>query len=1338
MNRFSVGRLSCGLAGLLIAFSAPAATWYVDDDNYGKPDLDGKTEATAFGALQDAMDNADLKDDDTVLVLPGVYTNGATVMVGANTRIGISKSIKLVAKAGKDVTHIVGAPDPGTGACGPQAVRCIGVSHQAKGTEIRGFTIRNGCTANITGQSGSYRGGGVYVNTDSAWVVDCVVSNCISSMGAMFQGTAVRTWFTGNRACDSVSYSVGYTTKYHSCLLSDNGHPSKYHTSGGRAVNTTFALNATNVHGIAGSSSVHAVLYNCVILAAEKYSYLDLHDCSVARYSLIAPALNDFRVKAGGAADGTGNRMWLDGNETGVHLPSGEPLLDFHGNPYPESGPIHMGCIQETVEAGGGLLKIGALGHIEGFPVHQNASYLYPVQYPCQYRVLPNLDEGERVACYNLSPATRNWRLPESDDGLTVMPPPLSGGQYAELAIAPRRAATAIHVDTPQNGGSDSEGDGSRDAPFATIQKAVDSAVDDVHTLILVGPGTYGEGEAHYPKDSTGNEVVVYGKASVTVHEKKRVRILAEEGPESTVLLGAADPTYANESTLPGCGPNAAKCIIFLKGDVGNGIQGFTLTGGHSTRAADANIEGDKANSGGAWYSVSGYACIADCIVSNNVANLYAAGAAGVLDRLYVSGNHGSGTVGSHPLFASSCVFADNPSARSNYGVIGEGSRAYNCTIVESDASALAAYNIYSARIYNSIAVGGKTIGNSTEFGSSIIWGQPALPASKGYFHGNPHFADEEDGDYRVKSYSPATRMWGISDTLYYQHTSTDFFGNRIVSEGGKAAIGALAETVDADELYIRADNGGVSVTGGTIGLNAGPDQNITLNPAVAWRPCTGYLVNGVTNLFADLPDGQLVVAPQQVTAAGGILIEALYDNNWYVDADNGSDQNPGFSTLPKKTLAAAMSMADSGDVVNAAPGDYNEGLMGQNATCMISSRVVVASGVLLRSLQGPDVTFITGADATVNPVKTGEFAGCGTNAVRCVYLCANAKVQGFTLRHGRFRGDSLDVDDTRSGGVLSGTPETSIVQDCIITDCFGYRGGALYGAKAVRCFIADCKSRDGAIGKIAYLHGCVVGSMDNGVSHPKILSNCTFLPECANPISGYFTASTPVRNSIITGLISAKESNPVYLYNCVVAEGAISEAAAPYVHMTDCLVTNIEAIALMDDGRIAAGSCAIDFGSNDYVHSDGTDVDFGGGQRIYNGVVDVGAYEYDWRKSYADTVLPRLCTVENASPEVVQGEGKVLVNGTLDTVIAGPGTGRRYGVEIPVKVTGNGVLDVVRGGETVASYTAADGVQMYGYKSLCESETVSFAYTPGESDTGCAEIGRGNIESFAFTVIIR
>ena len=723
--------------------------------------------------------------------------------------------------------------------------------------------------------------------------------------------------------------------------------------------------------------------------------------------------------------------------------------------------------------------------------------------------------------------------------------------------------------------------------------------------------------------------------------------------------------------------------------------------------------------------------------MSNNVANTYAAGAAGVLDRLYVTENHGSGTVGNHPLLANACVFVDNPSARSSYGVIGGDSRAYNCTIVESDANAVAAYNIYSARIHNSIIMGGKTLGNSTELRNTILWGQPALPGSVGFFYGDPNFVDVVSGDFRVKSYSPATRLWAHSDTLFYQHTSTDFHGNRLVAEDGKAVVGAFAETVPVKELYVKADKGGVAVTGGTIGGNVITDQTVTLTPANGTRPCIGYLVNGVTNLFADLPDGKLTVTPEQVEAAGGISVEMIYDNNWYVDAENGDDSNSGFAILPKRTLAAAMAMAVSGDVVHAAPGDYDKGLMGQNPTCMISSRVVVASGVLLKADQGPEVTFITGADATINPVK-GTYAGCGTNAVRCVYLNADSKIQGFTVRHGRFRGDSPDSDDTRAGGICGKNVSTSIAQDCIITDCWGYRGGALYQVKAVRCFIADCKAADGGAGKIVNLHGCVIGAVNNGVSSPKTLSNCTFLPECKSPLSAYFTASTPVCNSIIIGSFIAKESNPVYLYNCVVAEGSISDAVAPYVHMTDCLVTNLEAIALLDGGRIAEGSCAVDFGSNAYVSEDVKGLDVAGGQRIYNGKVDAGAYEFDWREIYANTILANRCTVGKASPEVLLGEGKVLVTGTLDTEIAGPGTGRRYLVEIPVKVTGNGVLNVVMDGESVASYVLADDEQTFSYKSLDAFESVSFVYAPGESDTGCAEIGAAKMKSFAFTVILR
>ena len=1340
MYRTNSVRLIAGVVGLMMASCASAGTWYVDDDNYGKPDLDGKTESSAFGTIQDALDNPALQTDDTVLVLPGVYTNGVKATVDVLTRVVVDKSVKIVSKEGKSVTHIVGAPDPSTGSCGPKAVRCIGITHMAPNAVIRGFTIRDGYAGTVT--SDSKRGGGVYVNNTTAWIMDCVVSNCTSETAAMYQGNAYRTWFTGNRSSVDGGYSVCHSTKLHSCLVSGNVLPVKYLMHMGCAVNTTFALNAPSPMGVAGYSAGSLSLYNCVVLAGEKTAYVNLNDCSKGEYSLIAPALGDFRVKAGGPADGTANRKWLDGDETGVHLPEGEPLLDFLGNPYPESGPVHKGCIQEAVEAKGGLMKIDSSACIEGYPICLNASYLYPVSYPCQYRVLPLLAEGERLASWNLSPASRNWRLPEADDGLTVMPPPLSGGQYDNLMVTPKKAETILRVEMPENGGDDANGDGSADKPFATIQKAVDAAVDDVCTVILVGPGTYGEGAAHYPVDKNGAVVAIYGKATVTVHHKKRVRILSVAGPEKTVLVGAEDPEYANAATLPGCGPAAAKCIIFLDGDVGNGIQGFTLTGGRSTRATDSELEGDRSIYGGAWYSASGRACITDCIVSNNVANTYGAGASGVMDRLYVTDNHGSGTIGIHPAFASSCVFVDNPSARTSNGVIGGDTRAYNCTIVESDPAAIAACNIASARIFNSVVVGGKTIGTNTELKNTVIWGQPAQPGSAGFHYGDPNFVDGAGGDFRVKSYSSATRVWGVPDNLFYQHASTDFYGNRLVSEDKKAVVGAFAETVDAEEVFVKADSGGVAVTGGNVGYNVAIVENITFSPAAAVRPCIGYLVNGVTNLFTDLPDGKLTVTPEQVAAAGGISVEMLYDSNWYVDAENGNDLNPGFAILPKRTLAAAMSMAVSGDVVHAAPGDYNEGLMGQTDTCMISSRVVVASGVFLTADQGPEVTFITGADATVNPkVSSGWDNGTGSNAVRCVYLSSNSSIRGFTVRNGRCIGSNADDSvDSRSGGILGNSETSSVAYGCIITNCCGHRGGATRTIKAVGCLITDCKAGSGGAGRVVNFIQCVFDRVNPAVAYPRggVMSSCTFLPTCGGSLSEAFSASYPVKNSIIFGKVNATESNPVSLFNCVIAEGAISEAAMPYVTMTDCVITNAEAIALMADGSLTDKSCAIDFGTNDYVSGDVMDVDFTDGQRIYNGRVDAGAYEFDWREKYAGTILAKRCTVGKASPEVVQGEGKVLVTGTLDTEIAGPGTGRRYLVEIPVKVTGNGVLNVVMDGGTVASYALADGEQVFSYKSLDASETVSFVYAQGESDTGCAEIGASKTTSFAFMVILR
>ena len=43
---------------MLVCTAKAANTWYVDDDNYGKEGLTGKTAELAYGTIQDAINNA--------------------------------------------------------------------------------------------------------------------------------------------------------------------------------------------------------------------------------------------------------------------------------------------------------------------------------------------------------------------------------------------------------------------------------------------------------------------------------------------------------------------------------------------------------------------------------------------------------------------------------------------------------------------------------------------------------------------------------------------------------------------------------------------------------------------------------------------------------------------------------------------------------------------------------------------------------------------------------------------------------------------------------------------------------------------------------------------------------------------------------------------------------------------------------------------------------------------------------------------------------------------------------------------------------------------------------
>ena len=102
----------------LFGFQALAEgnTWYVDDDNYGKPGMDGTKPETAYGTIQDAIDADDTKAGDTILVLPGVYDKGEKSVNESGgkvrkVRVYVTKAnltIRATSTRGPDDTHIVG------------------------------------------------------------------------------------------------------------------------------------------------------------------------------------------------------------------------------------------------------------------------------------------------------------------------------------------------------------------------------------------------------------------------------------------------------------------------------------------------------------------------------------------------------------------------------------------------------------------------------------------------------------------------------------------------------------------------------------------------------------------------------------------------------------------------------------------------------------------------------------------------------------------------------------------------------------------------------------------------------------------------------------------------------------------------------------------------------------------------------------------------------------------------------------------------------------------------------------------------------------------------------
>ena len=483
---------------------------------------------------------------------------------------------------------------------------------------------------------------------------------------------------------------------------------------------------------------------------------------------------------------------------------------------------------------------------------------------------------------------------------------------------------------------------------------------------------------------------------------------------------------------------------------------------------------------------------------------------------------------------------------------------------------------------------------------------------------------------------------------------------------------------------------------------------------------------------------------------AGAFNIREATTN--YVDAVNGNDATADGMTeaTAYRTLAAALAAAKSGDTVVALPGTYAEGTavptasqaVSGNTVPTIPARAVVPSRVTLESRDGPEATVIEGVRATVN----ANSYGCGADAVRCVFLCQYATVRGFTLYNGHTDSGGADYAintvNTRGGGVgvanagSVANGKNSFVENCVITNCSAARGAGGFCGTYRKCkFLNNSAPKPGTALYWGVVEGCF---FDNNTGHSSIYKspvwNSTILATAKGNIAAINNEGTrsdteqPVVNTIL-GTSSYVSSN---LVNCAYSSAAHNRwPDAPNVNPA------VGELLIGSDGVPMEGSVAIDAGDAFQTPASLGDTDLAGGQRVYNGAMDIGCYEFDWRPKFAAD-LGKGVAVASASPEVFEGAGGVvtLPGGSLEAGWSNA-AGKQRGYSGTMRVTGNGTLTVTRNGEAFRTVTSADGEQTFQFFSSAALEVLAFAYAPGENDDGAALLS-GFAVGNGFMVILR
>ncbi len=577
--------------------------------------------------------------------------------------------------------------------------------------------------------------------------------------------------------------------------------------------------------------------------------------------------------------------------------------------------------------------------------------------------------------------------------------------------------------------GVDAVGRGSENAPFETIQYAIEKAESD--STIWVKPGVYDKGWA---TNRLSSGAIHTNRVSLT----KKIHLRSTKGAAVTHIVGAPDPNTG------GVGPAAIRCMVSPNENSDDStVVGFTLRDGYGDSASHRS---------GGFLQQNGRRSIyfQDCIISNCAAVSHGGARGGTFARCLFTNNRAASSHGSdYPSGVGlanlvSCVIVGNGSDDNDFAV-GSDSILVNCVAMCNRGTGVLSGN----SIYNTVVCGNtKADYAGTKKYNSVIGGYPVVaPLERDWRVVSGSAADGAGDPAYLASSIPFTVIDGMTDT--------DFAGNAIDTSGASVHAGAVQATVPVTGgvlwLYGPLSCNGAYVADGV------PTYAQSTNGLSQWRvdfagskasgATTNYLRSisrtsptGNVTLFPGLNDSLVMMAPPKT----GLITTntPAYNKALWVSPTGHDTDNDGSEGRPYATIQKAVDVGGSRTVIFLAPGLYDAGgRPGDSATAAPygSSRVWIDENyVRIVGKSGAGRTVIAGEPDSVT-------AGCGDGAVRCVGGAGgDVIVQGVTLSNGWTR---AEANQFGNGAAVRG----AILADSVVTCCHGYNNVA-YSADLHRC----------------------------------------------------------------------------------------------------------------------------------------------------------------------------------------------------------------------------------------------------------------------------------------------